>query len=175
MTTGQTILAMGALVLMTTIMLNFYRVFSGNWDTLDSSQMGIDATTIATSYMEIAHGLSFDRKVLYEDVVVQDPATDLTFPTDFGPPDSVQYVSDFTVFDYFDGVSDTTTIPGLGTYVAEFDVYYVQPNDVHQISNNQTFLKRMDIEIWRIEPPPPPGSGVDRVSMWTVMGYFTFN
>jgi hypothetical protein len=56
MTTGQTLLSMGALVLLTTIMLNFYRIFGANWDTIDSSQLGIDATTIATSYFEIAHG-----------------------------------------------------------------------------------------------------------------------
>jgi hypothetical protein len=62
MTTGQTLLAMGALVLLTMIMLNFYRIFGSSWDTLDTSQLGIDATTIGTSFIELAHGLAFDER-----------------------------------------------------------------------------------------------------------------
>jgi hypothetical protein len=56
-----------------------------------------------------------------------------------------------------------------------FDVYYVNPTDVTTKVNNRTFTKRMDMKIWREQPPPPPGyAGIDTVYMWTVMGYFSF-
>jgi len=173
MTTGQTMLAVGALVLLTTIMLNFYRIFSSSWDTLDGTQLGIDATTIATSYMEIAEGLAFDRNILDENIIVSNEM-DLTFPSEFGPPDTVDHVSEFTVFDHFHGVQDTTTVQGLGTYVTDFEVHYVFPDNVQQYSGNQTYLKRMNMKIWRLDPPPPRGAGVDTVRMWTVKGYYGF-
>jgi hypothetical protein len=174
MNTGQTILALGALILLATIMLNFYGIFNSSWDSIDGTQLGIDATTIATSYMEIVHGLAFDEAVLDANVIVQSE-WDFKLPGTFGPPDTVTSVNEFTVFDHFHGVRDTTTVPGLGTYATEFEVHYVLPGNVQEFSlANQTYLKRMDMKIWRINPPPPVTAGIDTVRMWTVMGYFSF-
>jgi hypothetical protein len=173
MTTGQTMLALGALVILTSIMLNFYRIFGSSWDTMDSSQIGIDATTIATSYMEVAHGLAFDESVLDSNVIVTSPS-DLRYASEFGPPSGVTDISQFTAFEHFHGFEDTTTVQGLGTYVTNFDVYYVFPDDVQTRAGGRTYTKRMDMNIWRIAPPMPATEGIDTVRMWIVMGYYSF-
>ncbi len=172
MTTGQTMLAVGALVLLTTIMLNFYRIFSHSWDTVDGTQMGIDATTIATSFMEIAHGLSFDE--ISDTTYIQD-LNQLTPPGDLGRDgahdDSLHKFNDFDDFHDF----ETTVDAGEnGIYGARFEVNYVEPTDVMTSVNYRTYTKRLDMWIWREHPPPPTGMDQDSLHMFTVMGYFTF-
>jgi|GEM_PF-557052 len=184
MTTGQTILAMGALVLLTTIMLNFYRIFSHSWDTVDGTQMGIDATTIATSIFEMAHGLAFDAATDTMTVSVDNKDQWLTAPASLGPetfPIIEDTLTKFNDFDDFNLYSSNYNNPPLridaganGIYKADFHVYYVQPDDVNVQVWERTFTKRMDIEVWRSEPPPPAGADIDTVRMFTVMGYFTF-
>lgn len=172
MTTAQTLLALGALIFLVMTLLNFYSIFGFSWDTVDSSQLGIDATTISTSYMEIAHGLAFDANVLDTNITITSPS-DLQPASEFGAPDTVTEIGQFIKFDDFHEFRDTTTIPDLGTYVAEFEVYYVYPGNVQSVAITQTYAKRLDMKIWRIEPPAPE-AGIDTVRMWTVMGYYSF-
>ncbi len=178
MSTGQTLLTLGALLILTTIMLNFYRIFGSSWDTLDGAQLGIDATTIATSYMEVANGLVIDEAVLDSNLIVEEDKEMYEYFKEyweFGPPEGVTDISEFFAFDHFHGVRDTTTVTGLGTYVTEFEVYYVSPINVQlPVYVMQTYAKRMDMKIWRLDPPPPANAGVDTVQMWTVMGYFNY-
>jgi hypothetical protein len=172
MTTGQTLLALGALIFLTMSLLNFYNVFGYSRYTVDSAQLGIDATTISTSYMEIAYGLAFDAAVLDSTVVITSPS-DLRQSHTFGAPEGVNKISEFTKFDDFHGFRDTVIIPDIGTYVTDFEVYYVYPGSVQARSIGQTYAKRMDMKIWRIIPPPPE-VGIDTLHMWTVMGYFSY-
>lgn len=172
MTTGQTMLAVGALVLLTTIMMNFYRSYSLNWETIDGTQMGIDATTIATSFMEVAHGLSFDEAS--DTMYITDPGQ-LTTAGSLGREgahdDSLHKFNDFDDFHLY----ETTVDAGdNGIYGARFEVHYVEPTNVMTPVNYRTYTKRLDMWIWREDPPPPPGSELDTLSMFTVMGYFTF-
>lgn len=171
MTSGQTMLALGALVLLITIMLNFYRTFSHSWDTIDSTQLGIDATTIATSIMEIAHGLAFDE------------ATDSMFVTHVSqltPPDLLgregmhdDSLHKFNDFDDFHGYETKIDAGDNGTFKARFEVSYVDPHSLDEVQY-RTFAKRLDMWIWRYEPPHPPGFENDTLYMYTIMGYFRF-
>ena len=61
MNTGQTMLTLAAFVFLSTVLMNFYRTLASTGDDISSGQDGILATTIATSYLEIAQGLSFDE------------------------------------------------------------------------------------------------------------------
>jgi hypothetical protein len=174
MTTGQTLLALGALVLLTMIMLNFYRIFGSSWDTLDTSQLGIDATTIGTSFIELAHGLAFDE-ITDTSFLQADQANLLTASANLGPDGSTDdSLHTFNDFDDFHGHISTVNIGENRVFMVGFDVYYVNPTDVTTRVNNRTFTKRLDMKIWREQPPPPPGTGIDTVYMWTLMGYFSF-
>jgi hypothetical protein len=181
MTTGQTLLAMGALVLLTTVMLNFYRIFHSSWDTIDSTQIGIDATSIATSLMEYAHGLAFDH-VTADTAVTPGNEHLLTAPGSLNVEsgtdpveDRLEHFNDFDDFNFYNENNLLIIDAGQnGIYHARFDVYYVRPENVTEKVNERTFAKRMDMWIWRVEPPPPVAAGVDIVHMWTVMGYHAY-
>ena len=183
MTTGQTMLAVGALALLTTIMLNFYSIFNSQWETVDVAEMGIDATTIATSFMEFAHGLSFDENVPVSDV------SELTHPDNLGPdpgpsidgvddPEIVEWnqqngnIHVFNDFDDLNGYKILTDAGQGGVFEVEFEVSYVDPDDVTTKVGYRTFTKRLDVIVRRVSPPPPTSGGVETVSMWTVMGYY---
>jgi hypothetical protein len=174
MNTGQTIMTLGAFMLLTTILLNFYSVLSDTGDTIASGQDGILATTIATSYIEYAQGLAFDEVTDTSNVALGNPNA-LTYPAYLGPDgadeDSIQ---NFTDFDDFNGLTLEKDASGTNRrYRTTFQVHYVDPLNIENISSTRTFVKRMDVTTWRIFPPVSGRTDTLRTS--TVMGYFNFN
>ncbi len=169
----HTILSLGALVILISIMMNFYNIFSHSWYTMDNVQLGIDATGISTNYKQIAHGLAFDGALLDSTVTVTSPA-DLRPAYQFGAADTIKALSQFVKFDDFHLYRDTTMVPGGRIFVSEFEVHYVETTNIQQVSSIQTFTKRLDMKIWLIDTPPGP-DGIDTVRASTVMGYYQFN
>lgn len=169
-------LGIGALAILMTVLLNFYTVLSRAGIPLEDAQYAISATTLATTFLETAHGLAFDE-VTYGQHVTH-PSM-LTHWQHLGPdaqPDSLPQETHhhyFNDFDDFNGYVVDTDLGDLGVYRAAFEVYYVDPNDVTQKVFNRTFTKRMDVAIWRTDLPV--GASIDTVRMFTVMGYFNFD
>lgn len=161
-----------------TIMMNFYRVLGHISRPIDDSQFGISATTMATTYMELAHGLAFDETT---DTTRISNRIDLTPPHLLGPetskevdPEITSDLTTFNDFDDFHGALFDRDLGPLGVFRTAFEVYYVDENDIEQmVTLGPTFLKRMDIKIWRTDVPVY--SDIDTLRMYTVMGYFHFN
>jgi hypothetical protein len=180
MNTGQTMLTLAALTVLSILTLNYYNSIAVSGRNINQSNAGFFATSLATSYVERAQNLPFDAvtDTLKEDSIIADP-TVLTLPVNFGrggdaTKDSIQ---NFTDFDDFDGFVDTTKPGGmLGTFVATFNVFYVVPSNMDSVSNKQTFVKRMDIRVWRVYPPVDTTEGVafDTARVSCIMGYFKF-
>jgi len=172
-TTGQTMLTIFAFVLLTTTLNSFYRLLGESGDEISTGQDGILATTIATSYMEIAQGLAFDERTDTTDAAIYDISV-LTDPYNLGPEgvmeDSIQNFNDF---DDFDGFTLEKEATGTGRkYATQFSVSYVNPSDISEISGTRTYLKRMDMKTWRIFPPAPVA---DTLRLSLVLGYFHFD
>jgi hypothetical protein len=55
-----------------------------------------------------------------------------------------------------------------------FRVFYVNPNNVDAVSTTRTFVKRIDLRVWR-SYPPPEGAITDTLRMSLAMGYFHFD
>ena len=185
MNTGQTILAIFAFVLLTTVLVNFYRSVSTTNEDIASGQDGILATTISTSYTQIAQGLAFDQasdSASFSNTEI-DSTKFLTPSASLG----FDHTWDTTLatFDDFDDFRGRTNGPhfyndkvagGTGrTYRTLFDVYYVSPTNIKTKVNYQTFVKRMDLTTWRIFPPPGEDGSVDTLKMSLVVGYHHFN
>jgi len=173
MSSGQTLLTIFAFVLLTTTLNNFYRLLGISGDDISSGQDGILATTIATSYMEIAQGLAFDEQTdtsdaaLYDLNVLTDP---YNMGYDIADEDSIQ---DFNDFDDFDGFIFEKEASGTGRqYATQFSVNYVSEGDISEVSNSRTYLKRMDMKTWRTFPPAPKA---DTLRLSLVQGYFHFD
>lgn len=176
MNTGQTFLTIGALVLLMTSLVGFYRLLGHNGDRLEVSQTGITATTIATSIMEIATSLPFDAVTDTTDAAITAIGL-LTAPNNLGnegaDDDSLHKYNDF---DDFDGDTLVRVLPGgLGEFTVAFAVHYVDPANVNTVQNSRSYVKRLDMTIWKSLPPPPAGEAADTTRMSMVMGYFHFD
>ena len=172
---NHTILTIGAFIILTTILQNFYRLLGNTGDDITDAQDMILATTIATSYLEVAQGLAFDEVTDTSSAALGNP-TALTAPYAMGPDeaneDSVHKFDDFDDFHQF-----STERMATGTnrrFSTSFSVSYVYPGNVSQVSAARTFLKRIDLKTWR-SYPPPDGSALDTLRLSLVMGYFHFD
>lgn len=184
MSTGQTMLTIGAFVLLSNILVTFYRLLAESGQTIDSAQAGITEVSLATSYIQIAQGLHFDEATI-DSFVTQSQISHLTAPAHLGrdnnygvdsmgcttcePEDDLVYFDDVDDFNGFT-IRDSTLGGTLGNYRASFVVYYVSPTNVDSMVNTQTFIKRLDMKIWR---EFPPSGDTLRTSM--IMGYWLFS
>lgn len=176
MSAGHTLITIFAMMLLTTILLNFYKLLNANGDVVNSGQDGIMMSTLATSCMEVASGLSFDAVTDTSTQAFRDP-TKLT-PTSKLGSDTADEDSlfDYNDFDDFNGPTFSgTTIEqqANGTnrkYKISFKVQYVNPQNIEAVSVTQTFVKRLDVKVWRTFPP----GQTDTLRMSTVKGYYTF-
>jgi hypothetical protein len=177
MSTGQTMMTIFALILLTTVLTSFYNVAGNAGDDIARGQVDILETAVATSWAELAQGLAFDSVTDTSDIAFQNPSA-LTSPSLLGTesgesPDSVNQFNDF---DDFNGITLTKAASTTGfTFTTRFKVSYVDTNDVNTIVNMRTFVKRMDMWTWRSIPPPQPGEHIDTLFTSIVYSYFNFN
>ncbi len=175
MSTGQTILTICALMVLTTILLSFYGTLASSGDSITKGQDGILATTLTTSYTELAQGTAFDEVTDSSDIALQNPsALSLHLGRDAGE-DSLS-IYDCNDFDDFDGLEFEQTVTGSNRrYRTRFSVYYVVPTNLELKCATQTFVKRMDLKSWRVFPPAKSATEIDTVRSSLIMGYFHFD
>jgi hypothetical protein len=179
MNTGQTMFTLIALTVLSIITLRYYSSVANNGRTLVQSKAGLTATTIATSYIERAQNMSFDSATVgfSVDTIKQDP-TLLTGPDALGREAGEDSLNLFNDFDDFNGYEENFVLPdGTETYKVKFAVYYVDPDNIEVKSTVRTFIKQMDISVWRIYPPLDMTQATifDTARTSTIMGYFKFN
>ena len=172
MTTGQTMLTIFAFVLLTTMLNNFYRLLGASGDDISTGQDGILATSIATSYMEIAQGMAYDEVTDTSDIALYS-INALTAPLNLGPENTEDSLYEFNDFDDFDGFTFSKEATGTGRiYSTHFEVNYVNANNADQVVGSRSYVKRMDLTTWRIQPPTPRA---DTLRLSFVLGYFHFD
>jgi hypothetical protein len=175
MSTGQTILTIGAFMFLTTILLNFYQVVASTGETIATGQDGILGTTIASSYMEIAQGLAFDEITDTSNIAIANPGA-LTSGLYLGTETGEDSLGLFDDFDDFNGL--TLDKQAMGTnrvYRTQFFVSYVNPDNLLVTTTSRTFVKRMDMKTWRIFPVATSPIEIDTVRTSLVLGYFHFD
>ena len=168
-------LTLAALMFLSTILLNFYGLLADTGDDIATGQDGILATTFATSYMELANGLSFDEVTDTSDIAIQNVGA-LTPVGSLGPESAAEdSIHKFNDFDDFKGFQTEKEIGGTSRrFRATFDVNYVNPSNVTINSSSRTYVKRLDVKIWRTFPAAN-GARLDTLTMSQVMGYFHFD
>jgi len=175
MNTGQTMLTIAALTLLSIITLRYFASVGQSGQTLADSNSGLTATTIATSYIERAQGAQFDElsdgvpldsMQKFYNTILTAPGVSLTAETasERLSPDNA---NDFDDFNYFNTSNPFIVVPeGIPEiYKVEFNVYYVDTNNINVNAGHRTFLKRMDLKVYRID------TGVV-VNMSTVSAFF---
>ncbi|MBN1348171.1 hypothetical protein JXJ21_02055 [candidate division KSB1 bacterium] len=98
MNTGQTLLTIGALILLSIIILNINRSLTESNDLLNQTRFGLEAIALASSLIEEASQLPFDE-VSWDSTVLDKKWSDFTLPDDLGADLGE---TDFASFDDFD-------------------------------------------------------------------------
>lgn len=178
MSTNQTLLTIGAFILLSTILVSFYGLLGQSGDTIGEAQQGISEQTLLTTYTELANALYFDEATIDSSLTVSEINL-LTSPTALGPnnppPIDEDYEVNLKTFDDIDdlhnfAIVESTMTGVIGTYKTIFSVCYVNPTNVNQKSSSRTFIKRLDMKISRLSPPSQ-----DTLKSSIVMGYFHFD
>jgi hypothetical protein len=173
---NHTILTIGAFLILTTVLVSMYRLLGTAGDDVGNAQDMILATTLTTSYLELAQGMAYDQ--LTDSAHVTVPSTTTLTPSTWLGPDtaSENSIAAFNDFDDFNGYSIERPATGSNKrFTSAFRVSYVDPGNVDAISAAPTFVKRLDVKTWRSFPLMTDGAVPDTLRMSVCMGYFHFD
>lgn len=154
MSTGQMMLALGAVILLSFLILRFNgTTFTAQEMTMDS-KMGILAISVANSYIDVAKKKAFDEVVMDS----TKPTILLSDLTSTLGPESGEVYPDFDDFDDYNlkgnVIVDTTTLinPSKSSSPTPFyitsDVYYIISANPNAPAMIKTWNKRMDVKVW---------------------------
>lgn len=145
MNTGQTLITFGAMILLTTVILNMNRTISDGEDYLNQTRFGLEAIAITTSMIEEISQLPYDE-MSWDTTKVEKAVTDFTPVSSLGP--DAGETSRF----YFDDVDDYKNFTKAETtqqniYQISCDVNYVLDSNPDVIVNTRTFFKKITIQV----------------------------
>lgn len=170
MSTGQVILTIGAFMLLSTILVSFYGLVADSTKAFETTQADITEVALAISYQEIIQGMAFDSATVNTYLTTSQMNS---LSTTLGPNGSGETdMETFNDIDDFNGYQIDQVNPGgvLGTFRTQFKVFYADPNNPNQNASGKTFVKRVDMKLWRASPPAQ-----DTLRTSFVVGYFHFN
>jgi len=170
MGTGQMLLTLSALVLLSLVVLRVTNGFLNTNNILMETKFGVLSVSLATSILEEAMGKAFDEKTAYEGVA------EVTSDLSTIGPDGETYPN-FDDFDDFNNLSFSTYDTTISNshfarmYSAEYIVLckvgYINTDNPDQFTSTKTWHKKISV---RVTTP----SSTDTVEMSTVYSYFYY-
>jgi MSHA pilin protein MshD len=163
MNTGQMLLTIVAVLLLGLTVITVNSTFSQHGMVLEKTEVGVYATSLATSLIQEATGRSFDEMTV--DTVVNS-TTDLTLPANLGPESGEVYPA-FDDFDDYNGLVRTVDVQGTDVFTVWSTVSYVVDDHPNSTSTNRTYHKRIDIAV-------AGSSSADTIRMSSIFSYWSF-
>jgi hypothetical protein len=142
MNTGQSLLSIGALLLLSLTVLRVNNSILFTDETLQDSKLGLLAVSVATSLIEEASKKAFDA--ITADGAITDLST-LTEPNSLGPGVG-ETPETFNDFDDYNGYTKQDTINTID-YTIACQVNYISPNNVDGIIMERTWHKKITVII----------------------------
>lgn len=162
MNMGQSMLAIGAMILLSIVVLRVNNSFLSTNSVMMESKFGVLATSLAQSMVEEASKKAFDEKT--SGVALFD-VTLLTGPGSLGP-EGESYLN-FDDFDDYNGYTrDVTNLPSA-IYHISCSVNYISPLSPDIISSNRTWNKKITVTV--TSPSSP-----DTVKLSSIFSYWSF-
>ncbi len=160
MSTGQMMITLGAMFLLSLVVLRVTNGFLNTNSVLMESKFGVLGVSLATSVIEEAMGMAFDENTA-------DSGTAYVLSDLSAIGNDSELNSDFDDFDDFDNYSETiSNMPS-----AKFNVFcrvgYINPNTPEVYSASKTWHKKLTVQI------TTPSSN-DTIEMSTVYSYFYY-
>lgn len=162
MGTGQMLLTVVAIMLLGSVMLTTNRTMNSSNTALMETNCGLAAVSIATSIIQQADALPFDRNTISGVASTTGDLSSTLGPE--GNDDSLHTADDFDDFNNMRfTVRDST-----GLYGCRTEVHYVgNPSNLMENSSTRQWTKRLDVYVWNTVLP-------DTVVMHSIYSYWFF-
>ncbi|RPI71620.1 MAG: hypothetical protein EHM47_09840 [Ignavibacteriales bacterium] len=143
MNTGQMLLALGAMILLSTTVLRVNGNFLMNDTVLDETKFNFLATSVATSVIQEAKRKAFDKST--DGTAIND----IKFLTEVGSlgPESGEVRETFNDFDDFDGFSGADSSMPSAVFYYSCIVDYVEEKNPDKASNKKTWNKVLTVTV----------------------------
>lgn len=158
-------MTLGAMMLLSTIMLRVNTANLTNESIRDDAQFGVLATSIATSIIEEAQSKAFDEKSDTMNV------TALTQLTSVLGPETGETEDTFDDFDDYNGFTKRDSTMPSATFDISCQVVYVEPGNILGSTSNRTWNKKLIVTITR---PVSADSSVLALKTASIFSYWYF-
>ena len=173
MGTGQTLLTIGAIMLLGSIILTVNRSLNTNNQVLLNSNIGLEEVSYATSVIQEAEGKAFDQHTI-NNPLNSSELDSLTSAGSLGQENGDP--NDLDDFDDYNGLNNQGRLDSAeidsSWYYARTRVHYVNASDPTDTSNVPTWYKRIDVTVWRGNANGTVNGDV--VKMHSVFSYWHF-
>lgn len=183
MNTGQTMITIGAMLLLAVTVLRVNQGFNNTTNVLTESKLRVLAVSVATSIIEEATSKSFDNN---SDTVSLSATSSLTAVNSLGLDGSENSANHKTLND-FDDYKCYKTNPMIDSirifsntpkmqFKAFIDVYYINPTTPTVKSTTPTWHKKMDIKVTSpaLVNSAKPTLTYDTIKVSTIYSYWYF-
>jgi hypothetical protein len=170
MNTSQMMITIGALLLLSLVILRVNNGFLNTNSVLIDSKLGVLATSVATSVIEEATGKAFDEKTVANTVNV---LSDLQPPNSLGPEAGESY-SNYNDFDDFNGYNRIDNTMPAAEFSVDCIVEYVNDTDLDGKSNISTWNKKITVFVSSPSMYLTDKDHPDTVTMSAIYSYWYF-
>jgi hypothetical protein len=172
MNTGQSILTLLAMLLLSTLVLRVNSTLLNSGNTVTNAKLGLTAISLAQSRLEEIKSKAFDNKTVGTVVSSTSSLTSSsTKEPDNGTYPNFNDVEDYNGFSYKDTVIINPHLSRDSTNWIIFNeldsVVYVSSSSPDQISSSQTWNKKIIVKIWQKQM-------TDTIKVSTIFSYFVF-
>ena len=150
MSSGQQILTIFAIVILTILIINVYNSQSTREGMLLSNEAIITGTGIAQSLLNESQAKAFDEKTVNQGVADTDS---LTLPNSLGPDAGEIISTQFDDIDDYNNYTRSDSLGRLGLFNTKVEVYYIDKLSPGVKSYTQTFTKEIDISLTNFSFP----------------------
>ena len=173
MNTGQSILTIGAMLLLSVLILRVNGSINSSGQYVSTSKIGLTAISLAQSRLEEIKSKAFDEKTVSN---VQSSTSNLTSPAKLGPDAGESYpnfddIDDYNGFTWTDTVQVDPNLPKSGSNVEYFNescsVVYVPSTPPFSTSNTQTWNKMITVSVTH-------KMMTDTITISTIFSYWVF-
>jgi hypothetical protein len=142
---GETLVTLGAVVMLTMTAINVNNSFTENSEYFNKTKFGLESIAIANSVIEEASQLPFDEES-WDSTIVEKLATDMTPVADLGVDWGETDISTFDDFDDFHNYTrmDTTM---QNTYEISCFVHYINPSYPDSAIGNRSLYKKLTVSV----------------------------
>lgn len=140
----NSLLSIAAIFLFSLISMRFNSVALQTVQLEIENKVYLTAFSLGDDLLEKIKQRAFDEETLVFHSINPD---ELTQASNLGPDAGENSVSDFDDIDDYKGYSMEVSLPHVEGFNIQSDINYVQEDNFDQISNIQTFYKRVDITV----------------------------